>query len=88
MTNIEIYRAFIGDDCEDMLSDLDDYAVLLERVEQVDEEAFEYLNGLLTRNLRPGKFSPCKSLSACIIFRDTPQGNDYWWDIQAKLEAL
>lgn len=67
--------------------DLEEYDKLIEQVDEVSEEAADYLRGLLDKGLTENEFSPCRFLAACIVFRNTPQGLNYWWDIQEKLNV-
>lgn len=66
--------------------DLEDYGKLIERVDEIDSKAADYLRGLLDQDLSEDEFSPDGMLDACIVFKKTPQGNKYWWGIQDKLE--
>ena len=61
---------------------------IIAQIEEFNEEAAEYLRGLMSQNLSREEFSPCELLGASIVFRDTPQGYKYWYDIADRIENV
>lgn len=57
---------------------------LVKRVENIDKDAAKYLKTEVF-NLSEKDFEPTSTLMTCLIFSATPQGDDYWWKIVAKL---
>jgi hypothetical protein len=59
------------------------YLDLVDKVSAIDKDAAYYLrNG--ARNLRP--FQMAGYLAGVMLWYDTPQGHDYWDNINNKLE--
>ncbi len=62
---------------------LDDYIKLVERVYKIDPEAGDILSS--EEFISHPSFRPCARLESIRIWKDAPQGHDYWSNIREKL---
>ena len=67
------------------MSDKKDYKTLIEEVKRIDYLAALYLE-TKARNLPD--FIPSRHLDFCFHYKETPQGKEYWYNIENKLEEL
>lgn len=58
------------------------YLLLIEKVELLDEAAAEYMQGPM-REIEG--FEPSDSLWELVVWSNTKQGTDYWYDIACKI---
>lgn len=59
---------------------------LVRRVEKINPAAGAFMRGLL--DTEAYDFSYCDSLSSCFVWKNTPQGFNYWERINAKLKTI
>ena len=59
------------------------YNDLCKAVNKIDKEAFKYM---VIEAIKQETFVPNNILSACFFWDDTPQGRDYWDNIETILE--
>jgi len=67
-----------------------EYFELCDRVEEIDPEASRFLRELaprMTKEQHDNAFSYCNSLTGCFAWSKTPQGHEYWMNINRKLEG-
>lgn len=63
--------------------ELEEFYQLIAEVQEINSEAAEYLS-TGARNMP--SFSPCNGLSAVFLWKNTPQGHDYWAAIDKQLD--
>lgn len=68
----------MNDEVQDEL----DYQELIAKVALINKDAADYMHGPM-RKLEG--FSACCDLWSVIVWEDTPQGTDFWYDIACKL---
>lgn len=61
-----------------------DYQELIAQVALIDKDAAEYMQGPM-REL--AEFTACGYLWEVVVWRNTTQGTDYWYNITCQLEA-
>lgn len=67
------------------LSSLRGYIRLIHEVERVDPEAGKYLR---KEAWEREDFSPVAFLSGCFVWRKTPQGHEYWRDLEKHVPGI